>query len=116
MAATAIGAAAEALKEHFGNFERLDALGIEAAMGELEEVYTALGGGVRQLASRIEQGPIHSSVPEHLNDLANNTDQLADVAKAGVKTLNDAHPDEMNRLHDPRALEAETFDLDHQEG
>lgn len=106
----------DAINTQLGAFDAQDALSIERAFGELGEVYQALGNGVTAFSERIAEGPIDASVSQHLADLGATTSHGADVARETAQVLNSAHPELMDRLHDPKPGDAATFDVAAQQG
>ena len=113
---TTLTALNEQITEAFNGFQAQDATTIEASFEQIAAMYTALADGVRTFSGRIAEGPIDPAVSDHLNDLANTTSQLSDVATAGAQILNNAHPEQMNAVHEKPPGYSETWDLQNQEG
>jgi hypothetical protein len=105
-----LAAVENAIKEAFHGFDNQDALSIDAGFADIGRMYDALAEGVILYAERIAEGPIDASVPDHYRALGASTHHLADGARAGTVILHQAHDVEMQRLENPRPLEAETFD------
>ena len=107
-----ITAATDAITEHIAGFEPENALDIEAFLGGLDHLFTALGSSLVTVSERLGgEHPVDASVVEHVQQLGAHALTLAEYGTQSHSLFRAAHESELQRLEQPRMRE-EDWDVE----
>jgi len=100
---SAIDAAVEAIHDHLGSWEPQNATEIGSFLQGLPDLYEALGDALTRVADRFgDELPVHSSVSEHLREMASQSAGLREYAEEAHSQFRNSHEVELSRLENPR--------------
>lgn len=99
-------AATEAIHGSIGGFEPENVEDLGAFLQDLPNVFEAMTSGLHRLADRFgDELPLHSSVVEHVREMASSLSGLHEYAAEAHHVFRTAHEQELERLENPRPNE-----------